>query len=209
GTPHYMSPEQARGVEVDLRTDIFSLGAVLYEMVTKRTPFEGETSTDLLAEILKTEPPPIWEFAPDAPAELQRIITKAMRKKRDERYSTARDLHLDLKSLKRDVKYRTTLIEHPTLMRIEFDAPEGDFSTKVIEPIDAGKTMAIPRRLASLLLGGKSRVATLFGLPLMLLAIGAAGLFYSIRTKPVLAGRDTILIADFENKTGDPVFDGT
>src|SRR5205085_7322520 len=88
GTPHYMSPEQARGLALDARTDVFSLGSVLYEMVTRRVPFDGATSTDLLAALLMAEPPPLATFVPGAPAELQRIVGKALRKDRERRYQT-------------------------------------------------------------------------------------------------------------------------
>ena len=83
GTAKYMSPEQARGVEVDGRSDIFSLGSVMYEMVTGRAAFDGVTASDVMAEILKVEPPPPIEFAPDMPPEIERIIGKALRKDRD------------------------------------------------------------------------------------------------------------------------------
>ena len=106
GTPHYMSPEQARGQKVDARTDIFSLGVVLYEMLTGRAPFEGETSSDVIAAILKTEPSPLGHYLPEAPRELERIVTKAMRKDREERYQTVKDLHVDLKGLKQELEAR-------------------------------------------------------------------------------------------------------
>src|ERR1017187_10959437 len=83
GTAKYMSPEQARGVEVDGRSDIFSLGSVMYEMVTGRAAFDGVTARDVMAEILKVEPPPPAEFAPDVPQEIERLIGKALRKDRE------------------------------------------------------------------------------------------------------------------------------
>src|SRR5262245_32401215 len=104
GTPRYMSPEQARGEKVDARTDIFSLGVTLYEMITGRTPFAGETPGEMIAAILRDEPPPLAEFAPETPPEMQRLVGKALRKNREERYQGIKDLLLDLKSLKQDVE---------------------------------------------------------------------------------------------------------
>src|SRR2546425_6254315 len=102
GTVTYMSPEQARGLEVDARTDLWSLGAVLYEMVAGCLPFEGSTASEILAPILnEKEPPPLARFAREVPAELERIVEKALRKDREERYQSAKDMLLDLKRLKR------------------------------------------------------------------------------------------------------------
>jgi serine/threonine protein kinase/TolB-like protein/Tfp pilus assembly protein PilF len=109
GTTGYMSPEQARGLEVDERTDIWSLGVVLYEMVTGRLPFEGETASDVVAAILKTESPTLTRYAPNVPAELERIVAKALRKNREERYQVVKDLGLDLKSLKQRLEFETEL----------------------------------------------------------------------------------------------------
>ncbi|HMF56414.1 MAG TPA: protein kinase, partial [Pyrinomonadaceae bacterium] len=104
GTMQYMSPEQARGVSVDARTDIFSLGVVLYEMVAGRAPFEGETRSDLLVSLLSQEPQPLSSLVDEVPAELERIVRKALRKSRDERYQTIKDMSLDLKSLRRELE---------------------------------------------------------------------------------------------------------
>jgi serine/threonine protein kinase/pimeloyl-ACP methyl ester carboxylesterase len=109
GTPAYMSPEQARGLDLDARTDIWSLGVVLYEMVAGRAPFRGETKSHTVVSILETEPAPLATFAPDAPAELQRIVRKALTKDRDSRYQTARDLMIDIKSLRRDLDIQSEL----------------------------------------------------------------------------------------------------
>ena len=107
GTVSYMSPEQVRGLELDVRTDIWSFGAVLYEMVTGKRPFEGLTSSDVMAAILTTEPPSLTRFAPKTPSELQRIIKKALRKEREERCQTIKDMLLDLQSLLREIEHET------------------------------------------------------------------------------------------------------
>jgi Tol biopolymer transport system component len=98
GTVSYMSPEQARGLKVDHRTDVFSLGVMLYEMVAGRRPFEGETASDVIAAILQNDPPPLTAPGADAPRELERIVSKTLRKEREERYQTVEDLLFDLKN---------------------------------------------------------------------------------------------------------------
>lgn len=108
GSVGYMSPEQARGKEVDNRTDVWSLGVVLYEMLTGQTPFDGETVTDILANIIHKEPVPISEYLSEAPGELQRILQKALQKNRDERYQTAKDFSIDLKNLRREFGFNET-----------------------------------------------------------------------------------------------------
>ncbi|HSE16884.1 MAG TPA: protein kinase [Pyrinomonadaceae bacterium] len=109
GTAGYMSPEQARGLGVDHRSDIFSLGAVIYEMLARRKPFEGDTPSDTLAAILKTEPPPLTRVAQGVPAELVRIVNKSLRKDREERYQVVKDLWLDLKALKQELEFQDKL----------------------------------------------------------------------------------------------------
>src|SRR5438309_2470411 len=105
GTPHYMSPEQARGLKVDTRTDIWSLGVLLYEMVGGRVPFAGETSSDVIVSILEKEPPPLARFRPETPEVLQWIVTKTLRKQMDQRYQSAKDLLTDLQSLKHRLEF--------------------------------------------------------------------------------------------------------
>ena len=109
GTAGYMSPEQARGIAVDGRSDIFSLGAMIYEMVARRKPFEGDTPSDTLASILKTDPPPLLQLLPRLPPELNRIVSKSLRKDREERYQVVKDLWLDLKSLKEELEFQEKL----------------------------------------------------------------------------------------------------
>src|SRR5499427_3114671 len=109
GTATYMAPEQARGWRVDARADIFSLGVVLYEMISGRAPFDGPTPLDVMTQVLERDPRPLTSFSYGAPVELQRIVAKAMRKDREERYQTVKDLLLDLKSLKRELEATTTM----------------------------------------------------------------------------------------------------
>jgi len=106
GTVAYISPEQARGLTVDARTDIWSLGVVLYEMVGGHLPFTGPTTSDTIVSILDREPPPLSFYKEDVPLELERIVRKALRKDREERYQVVKDLGLDLKSLRHDLQTR-------------------------------------------------------------------------------------------------------
>src|SRR4030095_3579139 len=101
GTATYMSPEQAKGTNVDARTDLWSVGAVLYEMITGHLPFAGETSTETISLILQKAPATVPRYASEVPAELERIVTKALTKDREGRYQTAKDLLIDLRNLKR------------------------------------------------------------------------------------------------------------
>ena len=109
GTVSYMSPEQTRGYALDARTDIWSLGVVLYEMVTGRVPFAGETTSDVIVAVLDREPLPLSEYLPDAPPELQRIVRKALRKDREERYQSVKDMLVDLRALKQELEFEDKL----------------------------------------------------------------------------------------------------
>ena len=109
GTVRYMSPEQARGAPVDKRTDIWSLGVVLYEMVTGHAPFTGETPGEVMTSILEKEPPPLTSYITHTPAELQQIISKTLRKEREERYQSAHELLEALQSLRRSMEFKTAL----------------------------------------------------------------------------------------------------
>jgi TolB-like protein len=124
GTAIYMSPEQARGHQVDARTDIFSLGVVIYELLTAQLPFEGSSIYEIIASILSDkEPPPLSRYSREVPAELERIVSKTLRKNRDERYQTIKDLLLDLQSLKQ---------------QLEFERAHRTSSTREYKPVQAG-----------------------------------------------------------------------
>src|SRR5213594_655423 len=113
GTAQYMSPEQARGLEVDARTDIWSLGCVLYEMVAGRQPFLGATAMDVMTSILNREPDSLVTHASERPEELEHIVGRALRKDREERYQTVADLLIDLKELKSELELQTKRISAP------------------------------------------------------------------------------------------------
>ena len=141
GTASYMSPEQARGLEVDARTDIWSLGVMLYEMVAGRLPFEGATTTDVLTMILHREPPSLLLYRKDVPAELERIVEKALTKEKEERYQLAKDLGLDLKRLKQRLEMEAEL-ERSITPEEEARQASGRLSVGRREPAISGTTQA-------------------------------------------------------------------
>ncbi len=104
GTPRYMSPEQARGLEVDLRTDIFSLGTVVYELVTGKLPFDGETTSDVIAALIKDEPESMRSSVPELPVEVELVVSKALVKDRGQRYQTIAEFASDLQELRDKIK---------------------------------------------------------------------------------------------------------
>jgi eukaryotic-like serine/threonine-protein kinase len=212
GTSHYMSPEQARGKPVDVRSDIWSLGVVMYEMVAGRVPFEGETSTDVIVAITQREAPPLARFAPNVPAELDWIINKALRKEREERYQTIRELLTDLRRLKQKLEFEVELersVSPDSVSRSSLTAaPAVPTVPGRITP--TAETSVHPASSAEYLVSEIKRHrtgATLIA-ALVVLAVGAGVFFYFNRAQ-ALTDKDTVLIADFANTTGDSVFDGT
>ncbi len=212
GTSHYMSPEQARGKPVDARADIWSLGVVMYQMVTERLPFEGETATDVLVAITQKEPAPIARFAPNVPAELDWIIMKALRKAKDERYQTIKELATDLRRLRQKLEFeveleRSVAPESFTRSSISAVPPAPTVSDKVTPTITKTATTISS---AEYIVGGIRRHKVAVGLVAGVVIIGviAAFFLYFNKARP-LTDKDTVLLADFVNTTGEPVFDGT
>jgi serine/threonine protein kinase/tetratricopeptide (TPR) repeat protein len=212
GTSHYMSPEQTRGKPVDARSDIWSLGVVIYEMIAGRTPFEGETSTDVIVAITQKEPPPLARFAPNVPAELEWIVTKALRKDRDERYQTIKEFLTDLRRLKQRLEFESEL---------ERSGAPGSFTRSKISEVvalpttperavpTAEKTISHVSSAEYIATGIKRHKIAAAIIALLLLAVtGSAFYLYKRNSKP-LTSRDTVLLTDFTNTTGEPVFDGT
>ncbi len=116
GSPAYMSPEQARGLEVDHRSDLWSLGVVLYELLAQKSPFLSDTPSDTMAAILKTDPPPLGQLAPEVSEEIERIVTKLLAKVVEDRYQSAESLIADLCNLTAGLKHLETLEHHPEII---------------------------------------------------------------------------------------------
>ena len=168
GTIAYMSPEQAAGQPVDARSDIFSFGVVLYELLAGRRPFEGATDLERLQALIGRPEPPLADSSPDLPADLRNLVEKALEKNPAERYQTARELVVDLRR-----STRATTTAKPVVTGVVTKR------WKVIVPAVAAA-----------------------------LVVFTAGYFY-LQRPPTLTDKDTIVLADFDNKTGDPVFDDT
>src|SRR6266481_5339557 len=196
GTANYMSPEQAKGTHIDERSDLWSLGAVLYEMVTGHVPFAGETPTETISLILQKEPAPLIRYANEVPDELERIATKALTKDREERYQTAKDMLIDLRHLKRKLEVDAEIDRTvPPELRAAVSTggiPRG--SSTASGAVAATQVASTPPALsissnassAEYIVGEmrrhKKAVALIAGL--LVVALITAGVFYFSRKKP-------------------------
>ena len=216
GTSFYMSPEQARAQEVDARTDIWSLGCVIYEMVSGRMPFEGPTTSDVIGLILHKEPLPLARYGPEIPAELDRIVTKALEKDREERYQVVKDLALDLKKLKRHMEFeldleRTIAPEERSGASHAISSSGSSSETAKVSIAQTNSpavvhTTSSAEYIVSQIKTHKKASALIAAA--VVIAVTAATLFY-FKPASALTDKDTILLADFVNTTADTVFDGT
>jgi eukaryotic-like serine/threonine-protein kinase len=220
GTVAYMSPEQVRAKELDARTDLFSFGAVLYEMVTGKLPFPGESSGEICGAILRDEPVPPSQLNAQVSTGLEAVILRALEKDRELRYQHAADMRAELQRLKRD----TESGRHPSSGSVSSGpVSAGAASARLPEsglnPVPAGvrrdssgsaKAVAPAVEKDTAVVGRKRRGLLLaFIAALVVAGAIAAGLYYRSRQSNPLTEKDTIVIADFDNKTGDAVFDDT
>jgi eukaryotic-like serine/threonine-protein kinase len=195
GTFAYMSPEQVRAKELDARTDLFSFGAVLYEMATGTMPFDGSSSGEICGAILHQKPVPPSQLNPQLPAPLEEIIENALQKDRNLRYQRAADMRTDLQRLKRDSDSGRLRVGSSGRVRSSGRGKTGD--SAFFDSRDSRSSLS--RRS---IFGGIAVTA-------LVAVLVAGGFYYRSKQARHLANNDTIVLGDFANSTGDPIFDDT
>ncbi len=197
GTVNYMSPEQAKGERVDHRTDIFSLGVVIYELIAGQTPFQSSSMSETFANLINVEPQPLSRYASNVQDELQRIVSKTLRKKRDERYQTIKDLHTDLKTLRENLEFdeRLERSQSPTDKSATVILPATADNVNVLTGETSGKTIRQAKRLRS--------ISTVVFAGLLIAAVSAGYYLFSAR-KTGSEGKKSLAVLPFVNATEDP-----